>query len=212
MALTTTTNSSAIAVTDTSIVVASASGFAAGSLVRVDDEFMQVTQTYLSGLTIPVLRGRVGTQTAAHNVTSNVVVGTGADFATGDAQQAVPYQFARIRRIVQYSASGAITLPVPGEDMVAVLVGTSALAMTIASPTKDMDGDRLTVITNAKSASTVTVNSGTVGVGNAGSGYDVLTAQNAGNLGIEFMACNGFWNLIGAPITGTSTALSWAIA
>ena len=60
MAFATTTLSSAVGTSDISIVVASATSFAAGRLLIVDQELMQVTQAYSSGTTIPVLRGRDG--------------------------------------------------------------------------------------------------------------------------------------------------------
>src|SRR3990170_6699189 len=80
MALTRTTLSSAVGVDDTSIVVASATGFATGRLLRIDQEFLQVAQSYNgTATTIPVLRGREGSLTSAHVVTAGVVVGTQAD-------------------------------------------------------------------------------------------------------------------------------------
>jgi len=46
MAKTTTTLSSAVTANDTSIVVASATGFTAGNVVVIDQEVMKVTQPY----------------------------------------------------------------------------------------------------------------------------------------------------------------------
>src|SRR5438094_6161812 len=60
MALATTTLSSACAQGDVSIVVASATSVAAGRLIVIDQEEMQVAQSYSSGTTVPVLRGRDG--------------------------------------------------------------------------------------------------------------------------------------------------------
>jgi hypothetical protein len=102
-------------------------------------------------------------------------------------------------------------LPAPGSDAVAVIIGTSTLTMTVAAPTKDMDGSILYIMGNGKSASTVAFDA-TNGIGNAGSNYDVITFQNAGDVSISVMAINGYWNLVGSPITGTTTALSVAIA
>ena len=79
MALTRTTLSSAYAVGDNQIVVASATGFAANSLVRIDQEFFVVQKNYSSGTTIPVRGGQLGTAGSAHVVTAGVVVGTIAD-------------------------------------------------------------------------------------------------------------------------------------
>lgn len=215
MALTTTTLNGAIGANDTLIKVTSGTGFAKGYFLRVGDEFMLQTADANSATTtlIPVMRGVNGTVAQAHVTSENVVVGVGSDF-TGDAvATAGTYPLAgRQRRVSQYVASGAIALPAPGTDEVAVLIGTATLTMTVAAPTKDMDGCKLTIFGNAKSASTIQFD-GTVGLGNAGSSYDIITLQNAGNVGVEVMAINGFWNIAAAPaITGTTTAIGVAIA
>ena len=217
MALTTTTLNGAITANDTQLRVTSGTSFGKGKWIRIDDEMLFQTADADSASTtiIPVSRGQMGTVAKAHVTTANVVMGSGSDF-TGDAvDTAVSYPLAgRQRRVMSYAASGAITLPAPGTDMVAVLIGTGTLAMTVALPTKDMDGCILTIFGNAKSASTVDFGAGaTVGLNNAGSSYDVITLQNAGNVGISVMAINGFWNIASAPgITGTVTALTVAVA
>ena len=211
MALATTTLSSACAVGDTSIVVASATSFAAGRLVVIDGEVMQVTSAYSSGTTIPVTRGLNGTVTAAHVSSANVTHGLASDFPVAapgsDDSVLLAARPGRDRR--SYSASGAIALPAAGRDMVAIIIGTSALAMTVAAPTKDMDGSILYIVGNGKSASTVTFSGG---VGAAGTSYDVATFQNAGQVGVSVMAANGAWVLLNGPITGTTTGLSFGIA
>lgn len=211
MALTTTTLASACAATDTSIVVTSATGFAARSYVLIDQEVMQIALSYSSGTTIPVTRGQNGTVVAAHVSGANATAGTGSDFAAVAPQVNTNVPIAgRARTLTSYSASGAISLPTPGNDGVAILNGTSTLAMTLANPTKDMDGTLLYILGNGKSASTVTVSDG---YGLAGSGYTVLTFQNAGVVGFTLMAANAAWVIIGAPpITGTSTEVSIAIS
>ncbi len=210
MSLTTTTLSSAVAVTDTSIVVGSASGFAANNLVLVDQEVMLVGKGYSSGTTIPVERGQNGSVTAAHAASANAVTMLASDETAFGPQTAVQWPVAgRARTLTSYSATGAITLPTPGTDAIAVLNGTGTLAMTLAVPTKDMDGCILYIQGNGKSASTVTF---ATAIGNAGSGYTVITFQNAGAVGISLMAINGIWNLIGTPITGTTTKVSVAIS
>jgi len=80
MALATTTLSVAVALTDTSIVVASATSVAAGRLVLVDQEMMKVMQSYVSGTTVPVQRGIDGSATVAHKITANVTHGAATDF------------------------------------------------------------------------------------------------------------------------------------
>lgn len=211
MAVTTTTLSSAVTVNDTSIVVASATDVGPGDYVLIDQETLQVIKSYVSGTTVGVLRGQNGTSTAAHASGANVTHGSGSDFAEAGQQHVVTYAAAgRVRDLKSYSAAGAITLPSAGRDMVAVINGTTAIAMTLAQPTKELDGSVLTIVGNGKSTSTVTLP--TTGVGNAGSGYDVITLQAAGQVGTQFMAMNGFWVLVPGPLTGTTTALSGAIA
>ncbi|PYQ83519.1 MAG: hypothetical protein DMG02_33580, partial [Acidobacteria bacterium] len=86
MALATTTLSSACAQGDVSIVVASATSVAAGRLIVIDQEEMQVAQSYSSGTTVPVLRGRDGSAQVAHKATANVTHGLASDFASPAAQ------------------------------------------------------------------------------------------------------------------------------
>jgi hypothetical protein len=209
MALTTTTVSVAIAAADQSITVASATSLAAGKIVKVNDEFMQVRKDYSSGTVIPVLRGQGGTLPKAHGITSNVVHGDATDFANTVPQGTVPYPYVRVREVRAYGAAGAITMPTPGNDMVAIINGTGALAMTLANPTKDMDGDTLTIIANGKAAHTVTY---TAGFGNGGSSYDVLTFASGAQNTVVAMAANGFWCLLPSLIAGTATAVSVTIA
>lgn len=212
MALTTTTLSGAIGATDNSITVASATGFSAGYFLRIDDEILRVGKSYSSGTTIPISgRGLSGTKAEAHVTSANVVVGTASDFATAGAQVGVAYPLAgRTKSAISYSASGAIALPAPGTDAVAVLNGTSALAMTVADPSKDMDTCELTVIGNGTAAHTLTFASGLSGEGGS---YDVVTFNASGPVAMKFVACNGFWYCYaGVAITGTVTNITAALA
>lgn len=100
-ATTQTTLSAAIGATDSNIVVASATGFAAGNVVVVDfSEAMTVKKSYVSGTTIPVSRsGYGGTPVIAHPSSAVVVTGIPGRFAsesptpgpcTGTNYQALP--------------------------------------------------------------------------------------------------------------------------
>lgn len=210
MALTTTTCSVAIAAGDNSLTVASATGFAAGKIVKVNAEFMQVRKDYISASTIvPVLRGLNGTLPQAHAITSNVTVGDGQDFANAAPQGAIAYPFIRVRQFLSYNAAGAITLPTPGNDMVALINGTAARAMTLANPTKDQDGDMLIIVGNGKAAHTVTY---AAGFGNASTGYTVGTFDTGGQCAMALIAANGIWVPFPSPFSGTLTAIDVAIA
>jgi hypothetical protein len=209
MALTTTTATVAIAATDQSVTVASASGFVAGKIVKVDAEFMQVRQDYSTGLIVPVLRGREGTSGVAHAITSNVVVGSSSDFASGVPQATIGYPFTRVRQTISYNAAGAITIPTPGNDMVAIINGTVARALTLAVPTTDQDGDVLTIIGNGKAAHTVTIAGG---FGAAGAGYTVVTMIVGSQQSIQVMAANGAWVQLPSLLSGTLTNILAALA
>lgn len=212
MALTTTTLSTAVAITDTSIIVASATGFAAGNLVLIDQELMQVLKNYVSGTTIPVLRGLDGTKQVLHRITANVTTYLPSDQAGPLAQEGIQYPMQRGREILSYTTAGAITLPTPGNDMLAILNSTVALAMTLAAPTKDMDGSILTVVGNGKAAHTLSLPAG-VGLGAGGSGVDVGTFASGAQQSVVLMAANAVWVPYGSFMGGTSLAnvtVTWA--
>ena len=207
MALTTTTLSSAVTSTATSIVVASATGFSAGNLILVDGEFMQVSKSYVSGTTIPVQRGLDGSIQAAHVASANVTTGLASDFALPAPQSAVTEPQSLTKGITSYSASGAISFGAT-EWTIAVLNGTSALAMTLANPTKDQDGKYLHIVANGKAAHTVTY---TAGLGNGGASYDVATFSATLAMSALLVACNGYWVLVGpSAATGLLGSPAWA--
>lgn len=210
MALVRTTLSAAVAIGDKSIKVASASGFAVGYQIRVDQEQMEVDKGYDgSSTTIPVRRGIDGTAQQAHVSSAGVVCGVNSDWADDAAQTSVLYPIAgRARTVTSYSASGAISLPTAGADAVAVLNGTSVLTMTLANPGKGIEGSLLYVVANGAAAHTVT---NTTGFGGAGSSYDVLTANGTGTCGFTLMAVNEKWIIIG-PVGGTLTNVVFAIS
>jgi hypothetical protein len=209
MALTTTTNAVAITALDQTITVASATGFSAGMMVKINTEFCQVRKDYVSGVVVPLLRGLAGTFPQAHAITSNVTVGNPGDFAEAAPQGTLAYPFVRVRQFASYNADGAITLPTPGNDMVALINGTVARAMTLANPTKDQDGDMLIILGNGKAAHTVTY---TAGLGNAGSGLDVATFDTGGQCSIMLIAANAIWVPLPSPLSGTLTAIDVAVA
>jgi hypothetical protein len=210
MALATTTLSSAVAVDDTSVVVASATSFDAGRLVLVDQEVMQVAQNYSSGTTVDVLRGVNGSATVSHVVTSNVTHGDAADFSTPAAQEIIGYQASRATVVSSITATGTLSLPSAGTDLRVILNGTSVIALTIPVPTKDMDGTVLTIIGNGAAAHTLTF---TGGLSGAGTGYDVVTTNATAPIAVQAVAANGLWNsFVATPMAGTVTNITGTVA
>ena len=213
MALVRTTLSSACASGDESIVVASATGFSAGYVIRIGGEEMRVGTSYSSGTTIPVIRATGGTvvSSVSFPATSGVVCGIASDFPNPAPQTAVSFPIAgRARTVASYSAAGAIALPVAGNDAIAILNGTSVLAMTVAAPTKANDGDMLTIVSNGAAAHTITFAGGLSG---GGASYDVLTVNVTAPVAITLVAANSLWMAPLAPaMTGTVTVLTAGIA
>ena len=212
MALTRTTLSAAVAIDDTSITVASATDFTAGDLIRVDQEFMQVQQSYVSGTIIPVLRGRNGSAGAAHVITAGVIVGTQAD--DFDAPGAgVPVNSpigGRARYIRSITADNStVTLQAAGSDQVVILNGTSVINLTVPIPTSDMDGDILVIIGNGIAAHVVTV---TGGVGGVGATADVYTFSATQKQAIQLMAANITWQALGPLATATANVSGPSLA
>ncbi|HZL96160.1 MAG TPA: hypothetical protein VFB99_21055 [Vicinamibacterales bacterium] len=213
MALTRTTLSSAVATEDTSIVVASATGFAADRIVRVDGEFMVVQKSYSSGTTIPVRRGQLGSANKAHVATAGVVVGTASDDWDPPGVGAVVNNMVAGRpRIIESitADNSTVTHTAAGTDHVVVLNGTSVINLTVPVPTTDMDGDMLTIISNGVAAHIITY---TGGFGGVGSGYTALTVASGAKCCFQTMAVNGNWNVISAPAwTGTVTKVTAGVA
>lgn len=212
MALTTTTISAALGATDRSMTVASATGFAAGYKFLIDGEAGEVDKSYVSGTAIPILRGRDGTAQAAHVVTSNVTVGTGADWANAapGAVGGTTYFPSLPYYVLSMTTTGTVSLPT-GRFMAAfILNGTSVITPTFPAPTKDQDGSIVFIASNGVAAHVPTFTGGLNGVG---SGYTALTGAAGAKVNLIVMAVNGAWNVFSAPAwTGTVTKLIGGIA
>lgn len=202
MAATATTLSAAVGISDTAVLLASITSLAAGNYLKVDQEVMKVVSVPTAAtLPVPVIRGQEGTAQVAHATTVQAVFGAGpTNLSVGDFPQAAAaaasIAFAptvRARVVTNYATAGAITLPPAGQDAVAIIDGTSTLAMTLANPAVVNDGDLLYIISNGKGAHTVTY---TAGVGNGGATMDVGTYNTTEATGCVLIAANGFWVLI----------------
>lgn len=212
MALAETTLSSACTATANSIVVASATSVGAGRLVQIGGEMMQVAQNYVSGTTVPVLRGRMGTAGEAHVASQRVVHGDAADWATPVGAIAPMSAQAHVRRIVSYTGTTAATceLPKPGEDLVVVLNGSAINTLTVPVPTKDLDGCLITLVNSAGAAHVITF---TGGFGGASTSYDVVTLNGTGTVAFSAIACNEVWvALMAVPMAGTVTNITGTVA
>lgn len=209
MALVNTTLAAAVAITDNVIVVALATSLTAGRIIKIDGEYMRINQAYTGGTTVGVTRGQEGSVTAAHQSGANVMTALASDLAVAPASvnEAVLYAGQMSVTTTSYSAAGAIAFGA-SQWTVAIINGTTALAMTIANPTKDQDGCYLHIVANGKAAHTVTY---TAGLGNGGASFDVGTFSATLAMSSLLVACNGFWVSVG-PTTATAIGGSptWA--
>lgn len=213
MALTRTTLSSAVAVDDSSVVVASATGFAADRIFRIDQEFFIVQKNYATGTTIPARRGQMGSKTSTHVTTAGVVVGAALeDWDTPGPMVSVNNPTAGRARIIDSitADNSTVTHPYAGTDHTLILNGTSVINLTVPIPTVDMDGDELNIIGNGTAAHVITF---TGGIGGESTSYDIITANSGGPVAHKFVACNAVWLMYSQPaITGTVTNLVSGLA
>jgi len=202
---------SAFAIGDAQIVVASATGFAAGRIVRIDDEFFVVQSNYSSGVTIPVRAGQLATQSTAHVASAGVVVGTAADDwdSPGSNVRSNSPLSGRARRTVSITTTpSTLTLPTAGSDTTVILNGTGAIALTVPVPTTDMDGDTIMFTNNGAVAHTLTF---TGGLGGVGATADVVTFKADQKQAVLVVACNATWNLVGV-VGGAATVAGAGLA
>lgn len=178
MALSATTLSGAVAAGATRILVASATGFAAGKYIKVDSEYMEIQA--VNGTAIDVRRGCMGSADRAHANGAAVVLAAnaGADFSTINLDSK--------EEVATYSAAGAIAVR-PGKH---IILGGAARAMTLALPALDQDGMELVIVAGSAQAHTVT---STGGFNAGGTASDVATAQGAIGETLHLVASGGYW-------------------
>jgi hypothetical protein len=190
MAATRTTLASAAALADQTINVTSATGFAVGSIIQVDGEFMIQTGAAV-GTVIPVQRiGANGSTVQAHNILAPVCVGLSSDFPGPQPGYTInPGSYKKV--VVSYGVSGAIAPPT--FDTIVFLDKATAAAMTLASPTgATPDGTEVTIYSNTAAAHTVTY---TPGFNGDTTTSDVATfAATIGN-SFTIIAARGVWGM-----------------
>ena len=212
MAISETTLASACGLNDTKIVVAASTGIAAGVQIVVDQEVMIVTNDYTAanqGVNVPVLRAQDGGVTQAHPSGANVYHALPSDQEWGSfaPQTVTGYPIAgRANTLISYSAAGAIAHPAAGNNAIAIINGTNALAMTLAAPGKDLDGSLLFIVSNGKAAHTVAP---ATALNDAGSNFDTaITFASGGRQVVALLALNEFWSIFPSVAAGTLTNVS----
>lgn len=194
-----TTLAAAQGLNDQTALLTAITGVVVGALLLIDGEVEKVLGPIPAAATTPVnvLRGQESSFNQAHGLAAQVRIGVGPTaLAAGDFGAAAPGTLgspmppSKYIERRGYVAAGAITLPSIGNDMVAILYGTAALAMTLANPSILTEGSRLMIEGTGKAAHTVTY---AAGLGNVGAAADVITFKADQSQAIELVASGGFW-------------------
>lgn len=189
MALTRTTISAAVSADALIIPVTSATGFAAGNFLRVDNEFMQVVS--VSGSNVSVRsRGDFGSAAVAHNILAPATTGLTSDlpdFPVGQVAQVQPEG----QTIVTASVDGALSIP--NQNTLVLVQKAGVCAMTLAGPTAAQDGLVLTILSATANAHTVTYTAGFYGDTTSS---DVATFAAKVGASMTIQAQGGKWGVV----------------
>ena len=189
MALTRTTISAAIASDADIIPVTSATGFAAGNFLRVDNEYMMVVA--VNGTNIQVRsRGDLGSAAAAHNSLAPATTGLLSDlpnYPLGQAAQTDPNG----QTIVTASVDGALAIPT--QNTLVLVQKAGVCAMTLAAPTTAQDGLEMTILSATANAHTVTYTAGFYGDTTSS---DVATFAAKVGASMTIKAQGGKWGVV----------------
>ena len=152
MAINSTTLSGAVAVSDNSVGVASATGISAPTpqtgagvtLLKIDDEMMYVVS--LIGTQVQVLRGQYGTQQTAHELSAPVLIGAPSDFPNfvptqGVSAQKLPYNYSAVGAPLAITSNTIAPL----YGYIHHVTGTTVLK-TITVPAGTVSGGKVTLV------------------------------------------------------------------
>ena len=197
MALTSTTLAAAAGANDTQIRVTSATGFAVGQVIRVDNEWMAQTAA-ANGTFIPVRRGLDGSAQVAHGILADVATGLNTDLPNPPIGGFVlaPQQPHRIT----LGADTTLSATDITQNTTYVITKATAAAITLGAPSKAQDGLQVTFRSATAAAHTVTYAAGILG--DAGSsdigtfaakvGAMVVLEANAGTWGAVSLSSVAF--------------------
>ena len=190
MALTNTTLAAAMGANDMQLKVTSATGFAVGQLVRVDNEEMLQTAA-ANGVYIPVRRGLDGSAQVAHGILADVATGLTTDFPSPPLGKTAlfPVDTARISIGVDTTFTAADF----SQDTTYVITKATACAVTLGAPSKAQNGLKITFRSATAAAHTVTYAAGFLG--DAGSSDIATFAAKIGAM-LVIEANAGTWGAV----------------
>lgn len=193
MSFTATTLSSAVAVGDLTIKVASATGATKGNVININGEYLVQTADADGTVLAVGRRGQEGTYNQTHAASSVVLMGLPSDFPAAPPGAATVTPFAPTWNSASYNAAGAITVPTTKQNVFVKLKAGSAVALTIGDPGYGVEGVEL--IIQAEDAYAYTVTNAT-GFNGGGGGADVATFGGAVGDNLHIKAVSATWKSI----------------
>ena len=194
MALTATTLATACTASDLTLSLTSTTGFLAGQLVKMDDEYMVVVSVPVSGTIVVRNRGYNGTIAEAHQLLAPVVTSaTVADFPGVPPGEVVEYppdfqQFLTIGKtqtLAQWADASPVTYAINA---------ASACAITLPTPSTALDGKWITFTSNTAYAHTV-LGSSLIADAVSGSPHSTATFAAYKGAGLTLIVSNGLYNI-----------------
>jgi hypothetical protein len=214
MALVNTTLSAAITANDTIIPLTSTTSFPAvgvvagnGQPVQIDGEIMYHVMTIAAGSIKVRMRGAEGTEARAHDLLAPVSTSaSGADFpnpGVATSGQRSP----QVDNLVTIGQNTAL-LTLPDKNTEYVITKATALASTVLpAPTVAQNGLKL-IFTSQTAAAHVITATALLNNGLTGSPWTTATFAAFAGAGFSVVANNGLWNVLAAPVTGSTVVLT----
>jgi len=194
MAITNTTLAAAVSANDPKITVASATGFAAGNTIRVDNEIMVQTAA-ATGPVVPVRRGLDGSAQLAHGINAAVATGLGTDFSNPPTGSGTVIKAGDPARV---TLGGDATIN-PTTDLAGsttyVLAKATAAAITLGAPTGVQDGLTLGFLSPTAAAHVVTA-TGLYDDGVTGGAKSAATFAAFVGANMVLQASRGHWTVV----------------
>lgn len=193
MSITATTLSAAVAASDLTIKIASATGATVKNLININGEYMVQTADADGTVLAVGKRGQEGTYNQAHASGSVVLMGLPSDFPSAPPGTNLVTPYAPAWTIASYNAAGAITVPTTKQNVFVKLKAGSGAAMTIGDPGYGVEGVEMIIQAEDAQAYTLT---NTTGFNGGGSGGDVGTFGGAVGDNIHLKAVSATWKTI----------------
>lgn len=209
MAITQTSLTTDFSATTNTMSVTSGTGFptvgtivSPGYLVKVDNEYMYAVAQPTAGVVLVSRRGFLGTAVVAHDLLAKVSVSASpSDFEGAPAGASVPLPgYTPLQQTIgeDLTFSAADIAAFGNQSVTFPIAKATALALTLAAPSKAQDG--LTVVfTSLTAAAHVITATALLANAGAASPYTTATVANAKiGGGLTLQAQNGLWNVISA--------------